>query len=363
MAITQTIEHVSTTLTLPKCEGTDLVAFAAGRGHPDHPCLSRTHNPSSCVPSTDFSPWLRERIVTTDVDAVGDYLATVRAVNPGVGGSREDVVWHYRRVAQAIMAAPLTRHLRDGSDGAYLDLRTGLVLLAVHEGFTGFIMTGEAADFLTAIMSVHSLRLEDAEALVEARNRFVSEAGRELSFWAAWPQLQGGTLRALELPDNPELRRLTELLARLPLGVRAHAVAALRHLSADSRVPKTLASLSHYEARKRGLDVAESSRRILATGVVVAAENLPGWIAGWTRRDLMGFLRHEGVPARRSWNKERLAEVALAECADLLRRRMADAGAVELAPEYAGAVGALRRRIFRSRETWRAWLAFGTGIG
>ena len=363
MTITHAINHFSTTLTRPRREGTELVAFAAGLGHPDHPCLSRAHNLSSCIPSTDFSPWLRERIVANDVDAVGDYLATVREVNPGVSGSREDVGRHYRGVAQAIMAAPIAHHLRDGSDEAYLDLRTGLVLLAVHEGFGGFIMTGEAAHFMAAIMSVHSLRLADSAAIVEGRNRFVREAGEEMSFWAAWPQLQGGTLRSLELPDSPELRRLAALLARLPLGARVHAVDALRHLSAESRVPKTLVSLSRYETRKRGLDVADSSRRILATGVVVPAENLQGWISGWTRRHLLSFLHHERVPARRSWNKERLAEVALAECADLLRRRMADAGVVELAPEYAGAVGTLRKHFFRSRETWRAWLAFGTGIG
>jgi hypothetical protein len=224
-------------------------------------------------------------------------------------------------------------------------------------------MTGEAAHFMAGVMCVHSLRLSDASVLVERRNRFVREAGEEMSFWASWPELQGGTLRSLELPDNLELRRLNELLSRLPLGARVHAVDALRHLGAELGVPKTLASLSNYETRRRGLDVADSSRRILATGVVVAAENLRGWIGGWTRRDLLRFMRQEGVPGRNSWDKERVMDVALAECADLLRRRMADDGVVELAPEYAGAVGGLRKHFLRSRETWRAWLGFGTGIG
>jgi hypothetical protein len=363
MPITHSTSPFSMTLTSPSPEGTSLAAFAAGLGHPDHPCLSRTHNLSSCVPSTDFSPWLRERIVAHDVHAVGEYLAAVRAVNPAVSGSAEDVARHYRSVAHAIMTAPIARHLRDGSDEAYLDLRTGLVMLAVHKGFTGFIMTGEAAHFMAGIMSVHSLRLVDAAAIVDSRNRFVREAGAEMSFWAAWPELQGGTLRSLELPDTPELQGLTELLSRLALGARVHAVDALRHLSADARAPKTLASLSHYESRKRGLDVADSSRQILATGVVVPAENLRGWVSGWTRREVLRFLQHAGVPARNSWNKERMAEVALAECADLLLRRMADAGVVELAPKFAVAVGQLRKHFMRSRETWRAWLAFGTGIG
>jgi hypothetical protein len=41
---------------------------------------------------------------------------------------------------------------------------------------------------------------------------------------------------------------------------------------------------------------------------------------------------------------------------------MADAGVVELAPPYAHAVRLLRRHLYRVRETWRVWLAFGTGI-
>ena len=50
----------------------DLLAFAAGQGHPDYPCLSRTHAPSSCVPCVDFSPWLREWVRRGDVDAVSE---------------------------------------------------------------------------------------------------------------------------------------------------------------------------------------------------------------------------------------------------------------------------------------------------
>jgi hypothetical protein len=362
MATTQAINRVTEKLTLPGRAGSELVAYATGLGHPDHPCLSRAHNPTSCVPCVDFSPWLRERVLANDVDAVGTYLALVRDLNPGVPGSRDDVLRHYCGVARAIMTAPVGHHLRDGTHEAYLDLRVGLVLLAVHEGFTGFIMTGEAADFMAAVMLPHSLRLTEPAVLVDGRNRFVTAMAREMSFWASWPQLQGGTLRALERPEDAELSRLIDVLAPLPLGARAHAVDAMRHLSADCRVPKTLASLSRYETRKRGLDVTDSTRHVLATGVVVPAENLEGWIGAWTRRDLLGFLHHEGVRARNSWSKERLAELALAESSDLLRRRMADAGVVELAPAYVHAVRLLRRHLYRVRETWRVWLGFGTGI-
>ena len=96
-------------------------------------------------------------------------------------------------------------------------------------------------------------------------------------------------------------------LATLPLGSRAHAVDALRHLSADPGVPRTLASLSRLETRRRGLDVADSSRLILQSGLVNPAGDAAAWLAGWTRRDLLGFLAQCGVRAPKSWSKERLA--------------------------------------------------------
>ncbi|MGH7498098.1 MAG: hypothetical protein ACREL3_04520 [Gemmatimonadales bacterium] len=354
------IHYTTASPPLPGREGSELVAVAGGHGHPTYPCLSRNHNPTSCVPCVDFSSWLRGRVVAGDVDAVGEYLSRIREANPGVTGSREDFRRHCLNLARMILHAPLERHLRDGTYSTYLDLRVGLVLLAVHEGFSGFIMTGEAADFLAAIMLPYSLRLYDPGVLIEARNQFVLQMAQEMSYWASWPQLRG-TLRSLETPDDPELRRLINVLAPLPLGARAHAVDALRHLSADSKVPRTLLSLSRYETRKRGLDVADSCRRILATGVVTPAKNLEGWLSAWTRRDLLRFLHSEGIGAKNSFSKERLAELALAECADLLRRRMADAGVVELAPEYALAVRSLRRYVYRARETWRVWLGFGMG--
>ena len=349
-------------LTLSRSGTSDLAAFAAGRGHPDFPCLSRTHSPSSCVPCADFSPWLRERVRWADTDAIGEYLWSVREANPGVGGTPEHYREHYQRLAGSILAAPLTRHLDGGSAEAYLDLRVALVLLAVHEGFSGFIMTGEAGDFLAAVMAPHRITLRDADPLVQRRNGFVTELSREMSYWAGWSPLVADQLPALDPPAVDALRPVLARLALLPLGARAHAVDALRHLSADPLVPRTLASLSRYETRKRGLDVTESTRRILGSGLVVPASDLTAWLAGWTRRDLLAFLAQSGLRPRNSWSKERLAEVALVECGDLLRGRMADSGAVELSPSYATGAVHLRCYVEAARETWLVWAGFGTGI-
>jgi hypothetical protein len=341
---------------------TDLIAFTSGQGHQDFPCLSRTHAPASCVPCVDFSPWLADRLHRQDVEAVAEYLFRVREANPGLGESPEQLRATYGQLAQGLTRARLDRHLYGGDESAYLDLRVTLVLLAVHEGFSGFIMTGDAADFLASVMTPHTFALFDSANLVEARNRFVAEMGTEMSYWAAWPQLAPDDLPPLAPPAEPCLTRLLAALRTLPLGARAHAVDAIRHLSAHPHVPKTLASLSRYETRKRGLDVSLSSRLIVASGIVEPATDLDGWLGTWTRRDLLGFLAQSGVGARNSWGKERLALAAKTECADLLHRRMADAGVVELAAEYVEGARLLKEYVESSRECWRVWLAFGTGV-
>ena len=53
---------------------------------------------------------------------------------------------------------------------------------------------------------------------------------------------------------------------------------SIRHLSAHPHVPKTLASLSRYETRKRGLDVTESSRLILGAGIAVPSTDIAAWL-------------------------------------------------------------------------------------
>jgi hypothetical protein len=310
----------------------------------------------------DFSPWLRERVRQGDADAAGEYLWRIRQANPGVGASEEDFRQRYRDLAASVLEAQLGMHLREGSEEGYLDLRVALILLAAHESFSGFIMTGESADFLAAAVCPHAFTLEGAERLVELRNEFVHRMASEMSYWSTWPPLAAADLLPIVPPDNPDLSESLALLLSLPLGARAHAADVLRHLVADPSIPRTLASLSRYETRKRGLDVAESTRLIMDTGLVVPATELKGWLSGWTRRDLLGFLAHCGVRPRNSWSKERLAEVAEAECAEPLRQRMSESGVVELSPAHIQGACLLRQYLDGVKETWRVWLGFGTGV-
>jgi len=161
------------------------------------------------------------------------------------------------------------------------------------------------------------------------RNAFVMRMAGEMSYWSTWPALQGGTLRSMTPPGTPELQAVLDRLRQLPLVVRAHAVDALQHFSADVTAPRTLASLSRYEVRKRGLNLTESIRLIRESGLVAPASDAAAWLSGWTRRDLLGFLTQCGVGPRNSWSKERLAEV----CGTMACHGSVRAGRVLSAPE------------------------------
>lgn len=341
----------------------DLLSYAAGRGHRSNPCLSRSHSPSSCVPCTDFSPWLRERVRRAQADGLAEYLWRLRRATPDPNASNEQIPRQYIELAESILAAPLERHLERGTEEAYLDLRVALVMLAAHETFSGFIMAGESADFVAAIMAPYSLSLTGAGDLLTLRNSFVAEMAREMDYWACWTPLSPDALRSPIPPHDTSFQALLGAFTRLPLGSRAHALDALRHIGADPCAPRSLGSLCRYETRRSGLDVADSCRLILDSGLVVTANDLGGWLRAWTRRDLLNFLAQIGVRAPRSWSKERLADVAMADCAAAVRSRMEESGAVELAPAHAEAAHRLVRYIDDVKETWRVWLGFGTGVG
>jgi hypothetical protein len=352
---------VSAVLTTDDPSSCDLLGFVAGRGHREFPCLSRAHNPSSSVPCLDFSPWLRERVRREDIDGLAEYLWRVRRASPDVD-SPDRVHRRYVDLARAVMAAPIDRHLALGSEDAYIDLRTALIMVAAHEGFSGFIMAGEAAYFMSAVMAPYGFSLTDGPELLCQRNAFVAEVSRDMDYWALWTPLAYDALRSPVPPRDTRFQLLLRALGRLPLGSRAHAVDALRHLSANPGAPRSLASLCRHETIRHGVEVAESSRLILESGLVAPATDMAAWLEGWTRRDLIGFLRQAGYRAPRSHSKERLAVMAMTERADALREKMAESGAVELASEHAEAAQRLWGYLEDVEETWRVWLGFGTGV-
>ncbi len=283
------------------------------------------------------------------------------ASQPGVGGSEEEFRQRYRVLAESLLEAQLGTHLRDGSEEGYLDLRVALIVLAAHEGFSGFIMTGEAADFLAAAVCPYRSPWK-APSGWSPSQRVRAADGRRDELLVHLAPLAADSLLPLRPPDNPDLAAVLALLLPLPLGARAHAADVLRHLVADPSTPRTLASLSRYETRKRGLDVAESTRLIMDTGLVVPATGAEGLALGLdpsrparfpgSLRRAAPQLLEQGAPRRGGRGRVRGTAAATDE-------RVGSGGA-----ESAARRGArlLRQYLDGVKETWRVWLGFGTGV-
>jgi hypothetical protein len=260
------------------------------------------------------------------------------------------------------MAVPLDRYLVWGSEEGYTDLRVALIMLATHESFSGFIMAGQAADFLAAVMAPFAFSLMDGHELLQQRNAFVHDMSQGMDYWALWSPLPADAIRSPIPPRDHQFQTLLAALLKLPLGSRAHAANALHHLSAAPRQPRSLVSLCRPETRRHGVDCVESARLILESGLVTPASDMGAWLAGCTRRDLLKLLAEADYRAPKSWSKERLAAVAMGEREPEVRALMAQSGAVELAPAYAEASHRLREYLDDVKETWRVWLGFGVGV-
>ena len=177
-------------------------------------------------------------------------------------------------------------------------------------------MTGDAPEFVASALAPHGFELVDPAALMAARNAFVMRMAEEMSYWATWPALQGGTLRSLTPPgDARAAGRARPAPPAAAGGARARggrpaAFQRRRHRAANARQPESLRD-PQAGPRPDRVDPADPGER---PGRARDRCRRRG-SRDWTRRDLLGFLTQCGVGPRNSWSKERLAEVAVAECA------------------------------------------------
>ena len=68
----------------------ELLALVNGRGHKDFFCLDKLYSPGSRVPAIDFSPWILEKIMKMDREALKILLWELVQGNPGLSVSVGD---------------------------------------------------------------------------------------------------------------------------------------------------------------------------------------------------------------------------------------------------------------------------------
>jgi len=342
-----------------------LLDFAGGRGHPEFPLLSTRYSPGSCVPCRDFSPWLRERLRKGDRDALIEYVWRVRAANPGVGfgDDAKTVARVFAPQVHRVIDAPLERYIGSADPIALEDLRTGLIMLAPLDGFSGFTMAHKVPNYLAAVMFPRVVHFKRMAELWERATAFVTEMAKDTPFWVGWSLPDPAVLEVIPPPPFAEDEDLRREVASLPLGVRAHAVDVL--LLSTKQVSETtqpialaLEGATTYVTRQYGCDPAESARALLASGVFVPPDDPGTYLRGLGRRELVELGTLKGVAIKKSWTKEKLAATIAAVDPEAAPAAMVGHQVGVVAPTFGAAAKRVRPSLEAAIPAWSLVASF-----
>ncbi len=338
----------------------DLTKFAAGRGHPDFPCLSPMYSPTSRIPCADFSRWLCDRIEANDAEAVAEFVWRTVEGNPGVGLGSDGFREHWQRNARQLLQLPLDAYLRGGTPQAYLELRAALVLILLHDNFGGFIMASDAPRFLATVMIPHCFQPVEVEQLAKRANAFIRKMREDTPFWEDFPLFRVGESLPWPVPPHPAAQKFCAALRWLPLGSRSHFFdAAASALSRKSGGQQALDKTTSYRTRKRGVDGVESAALLLQSGLLFRCQDLRAFLLGMSATDLIGLLSQQSVEFRKSWKKEKLISAVLDGCPDAAQAAARGVVLADISPEYAEAAGRVREHIDSIVPFFQMWLGFG----
>jgi len=340
-----------------------LVAFAAGKGHPDFPLLSARYSPGSCIPCRDFSPWIRDRLRVGDRDALVEYVWRIRAANPGVGfGDDPNAIARiFAPQVHRVIDAPLETHVMSTDPLALEDLRVALVMVAPLDGFSGFTMAQKVPTYIAATMLPRVVRFRGMGELHARATAFVAAMVKDTPFWEGWVLPDPNAVEELIPPNNPLDQKLRSTLALLQIGSRAHAVDVGRAAFAgerSGRVAFALEGRTTFVTRERGCDPEESAVALLESGLFTTPEDPSSYLLGLTQRELVGLAVGHAVPIKRSWKKDKIAAAIGTTAPEAGATAMSGHHVGLLTPELAPAFGRALSWIQTTAPAWSLIVSF-----
>jgi hypothetical protein len=340
-----------------------LLEFAADRGNPRFPCLSRRYSPTSRVPCADFSPWLCEKIRAGDIEAVIEFIWQIVEGNPGVssGNAIYALREHWKENAKRVLDFPLQSFLDCGSAQAYVELRAALFLLLPHDNFGGFALASDAPKYLAKVMIPHCFRPTGVDQLVQKANKFIRAMRKDTPFWHSVPIFRLRSVRAWASPRPPSVESFLAVLGSLSLGTRAHFFDATRP-SWPASGKQALCSATSYSTRKRGLDADESAIRLLESGLLERSTDVRGFLMGLRHKDLSEILEYARMECRESGGKGAIADFLIRNCPALVTDMEKQVVIGEIAAKYRDATVWAHDEVERTTSFFQLWLGFAASV-
>jgi hypothetical protein len=302
-----------------------------GKGHPKYPFLHQEYSPNSRIPCADFTPFIIERLRVGDESSINALMKGIIEANPGLG---TDAGWIVEEVKD-VLRAPLEKYHTFADPAAYLHLRAMWIIAGKGGGGREFWLTTLAPQFFAQALSPFEMELKPtSEELLKKANRFIREMRKDAPYWLDFPLFKVSELQVPPLPSGEGLKKVRHLT----IGARLHLFSAVE---AGGGI---LSRLTGYELRGFGLNIFDSCREIIKSGLLIPSQD-PGLLKhSMSKTELLETCIKAGVTYRKSWNKEKLIQSLLGASPKYMEQIIDDSQVVALNPDDADCLRALLAR-------------------
>lgn len=300
----------------------EFLQLISGLGHPQYPILDATYSPNSRVPCTDLTTFIIKRLEEGDNHSIIRLFGLVLQSNPGLGLGPEWI----DSIVNELVRTPFDRYVRFVGEKGVLEFRALFMVAAKDGGGREFAIASPVLRlFAQALACQLPTWRPEMQELAKRANSFIRKMRRDTPFWREFPLFKWAEPPTLTDSDFARSLREVSVAARLQV------------LLIASIGPTPLSRASDYQMRNIGLHPLVTARELSKTELLVEVSGQERLWGLWGKGELLEVFEKRGVPHKKSWKKEKLIEVLVAECPDLVKERLSRDPVFVINPQYASA--------------------------
>lgn len=294
---------------------------ASKTGNPDYPFLSKDYSPSSRVPSTDLTPFIVDRIRQRDERSIVHLLHEVLSANPGLGTGPE---WIDAEIRQ-IMALRFEEYMAFADGHCYDEVRALWIVASKSGGGREFWITDETPQLFSWALCCHLPEFTPSiVTLAEKANRFMAKMAKDTPYWKDYPRLKKNNILIPPLAESELLRGLRQL----SISARLH------FFHAASIGGGSLPRLTTYPIRSFGISVDETSTQLEQINLFLLSTEPESLSKSLTKQELLEACAAANVEVRKSWNKDKVAQILRDNNPDYFNELASNMHVVKINPLY-----------------------------
>jgi len=355
----------------------ELTEFTSLSGHPDCPCLSPDYAPTTKVLLTDYSPWIKKKLVSHDLVAIQNFVWAIMRTVPPLGLSKDFIpMWekHIRQNVDYLIHKNYEEYLLFPNSEAEIDLKAAVILGLFRGGYDGFTMNQETPNYIALMMLAHPMRFKNAETLLTRAKTFVHEriafdrvmfkGDASRSFWIKFNLPDQNQLNESYAVDYQPTNNLQKLLQAIPLVSRIHLfdLSGITKDRCKSVFKPVTPTNIYHQVKYWGINLQESTETLLDAGLLIRPTSCETILASISKAELMKKLEACRVPYKESWNKNKIESVILSLDEQLRDEIVKDFSIVEFAPNLIEEFIAFEKLYNTLLPFFKLWLSFGIDL-